>query len=51
MRIPNRMGGNDRLKLWLTMALLATKKPYEIKPISGRTWASALGLPDADNQG
>lgn len=44
-------GGEVRLKLYLTMALLATKKPYEIRPIAGRTWASALGLPEPETRG
>ena len=44
-------GGEVRLKLYLTMALLAGQAPYKIKPISARTWASALGLPDPDRKG
>lgn len=44
-------GGEVRLKLYLTMALLATAAPYEIKPISGRTWATALALPDPGTNG
>jgi hypothetical protein len=44
-------GGEVRLKLYLTMGLLAGQAPHKIRPISGRTWATALGLPDPDVKG
>jgi hypothetical protein len=39
-------GGEVRLKLYLTMSLLAVGPPYDIKPIPARSWAAAL---DIDN--
>jgi hypothetical protein len=45
-------GGEVRLKLYLTVTLLATKAPYEItREIAGRTWAEMLGLPDPEING
>lgn len=44
-------GGEVRLKLYLTMALLAGQAPHKIKPISARTWATALGLDQPDTNG
>jgi hypothetical protein len=44
-------GGEVRLKLFLTMALLATDPPHKINPISSRVWASALTLPDPESRG
>lgn len=44
-------GGEVRLKLYLTMALLAGQAPYKINPISARTWATALGLPSPETKG
>lgn len=44
-------GGEVRLKLYLTMALLAGQAPHKIRPISARTWATALGLDDPDTNG
>lgn len=45
-------GGEVRLKLYLTMSLLATNPPYDIKgPIPARAWAEALGLPVPDRNG
>jgi len=45
-------GGEVRLKLYLTVTLLATKAPYEItREIAGRTWAEMLGLPNPDING
>jgi hypothetical protein len=44
-------GGEVRLKLFLTMALLAGEAPHTIRPISARTWATALGLSDPEKNG
>jgi len=45
-------GGEVRLKLYLTITLLATKAPYEVnREIAGRTWAEMLGLPDPEING
>lgn len=45
-------GGEVRLKLWLSLALLAAKSPYVIRqPMPTRVWAETLGLPDPDGRG
>jgi hypothetical protein len=44
-------GGEVRLKLYLTMSLLAASPPYDIKPIPARAWAQALGLDDPERNG
>jgi hypothetical protein len=44
-------GGEVRLKLYLTMALVAVSPPYDIPPIPARSWAAALGLDDPDHNG
>ena len=44
-------GGEVRLKLYLTMLLLAVSPPYGIPPVPGRSWAQALGLPDPERSG
>jgi hypothetical protein len=44
-------GGEVRLKLYLTMALLAVSPPYDIPPFPARSWAAALGLDDPDHNG
>jgi len=44
-------GGEVRLKLYLTMSLLAVSAPYDIKPIPARSWAEALGLDDPERNG
>lgn len=44
-------GGEVRLKLYMSMTLLATQAPHDIKGIPGRAWASALALPDPDTGG
>ena len=44
-------GGEVRLKLYLTMSLLAVSAPYDIRPIPARSWASALGLDDPGRNG
>ncbi|GIF08091.1 hypothetical protein [Actinoplanes siamensis] len=38
-------GGEVRLKLYMSMTLLAASSPHDIKGFSGRAWASALALP------
>ena len=40
-----------RLKLYLTMTLLAAKQPNDIRSIPARAWAEALGLPDPARNG
>lgn len=44
-------GGDVRVKLYLTMTMLATKKPHDIPPIPARAWAQVLGLPDPQRNG
>jgi hypothetical protein len=45
-------GGEIRLKLYLTLTLLATKPPHRItREISARTWAEMLGVPDPEVNG
>lgn len=45
-------GGEVRLKLYLTMALLAVSPPYDIKTaIPARSWAETLDLSDPDHLG
>lgn len=45
-------GGEVRLKLYLTMALLAVSPPFDIREqIPARSWASALGLDDPVHNG
>jgi hypothetical protein len=45
-------GGAVRLKLYLSMCLMATKAPYRItQQIPGRVWAEMLNLPDPELKG
>lgn len=44
-------GGEVRLKLYLTMSLLAVSPPYDIKPVPARAWAEMLALPDPERRG
>lgn len=45
-------GGEVRLKLYLTMLMLAVHPPFDIKePVPARSWAAALGIPDPENRG
>lgn len=44
-------GGEVRLKLYLSLTLLAVAAPYGVRQISGRSWASALALPDPAGKG
>lgn len=44
-------GGEVRLKLYLTMSLLAVSPPYDIRPIPARSWAAALDLDDPGRNG
>lgn len=45
-------GGEVRLKLYLTITLLAADKPFDIsRKIASRTWAEMLGLPDPEGHG
>ena len=44
-------GGEVRLKLYLTMSLLAVSPPFDIGPIPARSWAEALGLADPGRNG
>jgi hypothetical protein len=45
-------GGEVRLKLYLTVTLLSTRKPHSVtRPITNRTWAELIGLPKPDTNG
>ncbi|RKR88116.1 hypothetical protein BDK92_2423 [Micromonospora pisi] len=44
-------GGEVRLKLYLTMTMLAARPPHDIKSIPARTWARVLALPDPEVNG
>lgn len=44
-------GGDVRLKLYLTMTMLAAGAPYDIRGVPARDWANALGLPDPEHNG
>jgi hypothetical protein len=41
-------GGEVRLKLYLTMVLVATRSPHEIREVPARVWAEMLGLDDPE---
>lgn len=44
-------GGEVRLKLYLTMSLLAVRAPFDLPAIAARSWAEALDLPDPEHNG
>lgn len=45
-------GGEVRLKIYLSVTLLATKSPHDIRqPIPARAWAEMLALPDPETAG
>ncbi|MET8152577.1 hypothetical protein ACIBSW_27575 [Actinoplanes sp. NPDC049668] len=44
-------GGEVRLKLYMTMKMLATRAPHDIRNTPARVWASMLALPDPDVNG
>ncbi len=44
-------GGDVRLKLYLTMTMLAARPPHDIRGIPARAWAQTLGLPDPERNG
>lgn len=44
-------GGEVRLKLYLSIVLLATKAPHDIPAVPARVWAEALDLSDPDRNG
>lgn len=45
-------GGEVRLKLYLTMSLLAVRPPFDInEPVPARSWAFALGVADPEHRG
>lgn len=45
MLLRGGQGGEVRLKLYITMALLAVSPPFDIRePVPARSWATALGL-------
>jgi hypothetical protein len=44
-------GGEVRLKVYLCLTLVAVRRPYDIRDISPRAWARALGLPDPNGSG
>jgi hypothetical protein len=44
-------GGEVRLKLYLTMILIAVRAPYKIESVPTRAWAETLDLDDPDGLG
>lgn len=44
-------GQGLRLKLYLSMTMLATKKPYQLRPYTASAYATMLALEDPDGQG
>lgn len=44
-------GGGVRLKLYLSMSLLATRRPHDVKNIPARVWAEMFALPDPETNG
>lgn len=44
-------GGEVRVKLYLTMTMLAARPPHDIRSIPARTWAQVLALPDPEVNG
>jgi hypothetical protein len=44
-------GGDVRLKLYLTMTMLAAGPPHDIHSIPARAWAQVLGLSDPERNG
>jgi len=44
-------GGEVRLKLYLTMTMLAVKSPHDIKEVPAFRWAQMLALPDPAGNG
>ncbi|GHH35791.1 hypothetical protein GCM10017774_21570 [Lentzea cavernae] len=44
-------GGEVRLKLYLSLTLIAVKAPYGVRQMAGRSWASALALPAPESRG
>lgn len=44
-------GGEVRLKLYLTMTMLAVGHPHDIKNVPARRWAEMLALPDPEGNG
>src|SRR5690242_17375576 len=44
-------GGEVRLKLYLTMILVAVRPPYDIKNVPARVWAEMLDLEDPEGLG
>ena len=44
-------GGEVRLKVYLTITMMATAVPYRLERVAGPRWASMLGLPDPDSAG
>lgn len=44
-------GGEVRLKLYLSMNLLATHEPYDVRSLPARVWAEMLGLRNPHSNG
>ena len=44
-------GGDVRVKLYMTMTMLAARQPHDIRSIPARVWAQVLGLPDPPRNG
>ena len=44
-------GGDVRLKLYLSMNLLAVRDPFDVRPLPARVWAEMLELPNPETNG
>jgi hypothetical protein len=44
-------GGDVRLKLYLSMNLLAVREPFDVRPLPARVWAEMLNLPNPETNG
>jgi len=44
-------GGEVRLKLFLSMNLLAVRDPFDVRPLPARVWAEMLNLPNPETNG
>lgn len=44
-------GGDVRIKLYLTMTMVAARPPHDIRGVPARAWAQTLGLPDPQGNG
>lgn len=44
-------GGEVRLKLYLSINLIAARKPFDVRPLPARVWAEMLNLPQPETNG